>query len=121
MLLVGYTIRSMYLGAAKRRGYGPFMLCLFAFPLVMMQPVLQVMQSLHYFNSYGPMTKLINAISWLGVAQMSTASLWNAGADIYLLGLITRRFGSSAAAPEAEETEFLMAVAPIEEEAECGD
>ncbi|RHY31832.1 hypothetical protein DYB32_004136 [Aphanomyces invadans] len=33
----------------------PFMLCLFAFPLVMVQPVLQVLQSLHYYNSYAPM------------------------------------------------------------------
>lgn len=53
LVLVLATARSLYIGASQRRGYGPFMLCLFALPLVLAQPVVGVLQSLHYFNSYG--------------------------------------------------------------------
>lgn len=48
----------------------------------MAQPVMGVLQSLHYFNSYGPLTSFINFISWCGVFQMATASSWNAGLDV---------------------------------------
>ncbi|ETV93151.1 hypothetical protein H310_12760 [Aphanomyces invadans] len=118
MLLVGYTIRSMFLGATKRRGYGPFMLCLFAFPLVMVQPVLQVLQSLHYYNSYAPMTKLINVISWMGLIQMSTASMWNASLDQSVLAWWKQRQLMSSPLPSPR----YMPNKPVTvvEEEECG-
>ncbi|CAK4609794.1 unnamed protein product [Aphanomyces euteiches] len=131
LLLVSYTARSMYQGATRRRGYGPFILCLFAFPLVMMQPILQVMLSLRYYNSYEPMTRLINVISWLGLIQMSTASMWNASLDVYVLDWLSRQWthrvhtksNAEAALVEMETVEELepLAAAPtVEEEEECG-
>lgn len=37
-------------------------------------------------NCSRPMTKFVNVISWCGVFQMSTASSWNAGLDIKIVG-----------------------------------
>ncbi|ETV78832.1 hypothetical protein H257_07660 [Aphanomyces astaci] len=120
MLLVGYTIRSMYIGASKRRGYGPFMLCLFAFPLVMIQPTLQVLQSLRYYNSYAPMTMLINVISWLGLLQMSTASMWNASLDQTVLEWWHKLYVYDNNAAAVASSYLPSKPATVVEEEDCG-
>ncbi|CAK4609740.1 unnamed protein product [Aphanomyces euteiches] len=90
-----------------------------------------VMLSLRYYNSYEPMTRLINVISWLGLIQMSTASMWNASLDVYVLDWLSRQWthrvhtksNAEAALVEMETVEELepLAAAPtVEEEEECG-
>ncbi|KDO19009.1 hypothetical protein SPRG_15758 [Saprolegnia parasitica CBS 223.65] len=123
MLLVGYTARTLYIGAAKRRGYGPFLMCVFAFPLVLSQPVLQVLQSLRYYNAYAPMTKFINFISWIGLFQMSTASMWNASIDVTLVAWISKHYGAYEAKYDYADVVSSVPPAPVAapfEEEECG-
>ncbi|OQR97302.1 hypothetical protein THRCLA_07028 [Thraustotheca clavata] len=126
-LLVGYTARTLYIGAAKRRGYGPFLMCCFSIPLVLSQPVLQVLQSLRYYNSYGPMTSFINFISWMGLFQMSTASMWNASLDVTIITWYTKKFVAEAPLSSSRYEKLPEIVPPVAEitpepaeEEECG-
>ena len=87
-----FNLRSMFLGAERRRGYGPFILCLFAFPLVLTLPIMNVLKSLNYVQSFAPLSTLVNVISWIGVIQMTTASSWNASLDEKLRDWIRMKF-----------------------------
>ncbi|CAK4144130.1 unnamed protein product [Aphanomyces euteiches] len=84
-----------------------------------------------YSSFVTAMTRLINVISWLGLIQMSTASMWNASLDVYVLDWLSRQWthrvhtksNAEAALVEMETVEELepLAAAPtVEEEEECG-
>jgi hypothetical protein len=79
------------------RGGGPMMLAVFGTPLVLMNPVVNLMQDHGTVKGDNlALNRMLNTITWLGVIQVTAASLWNSNVDIRLHEWWQRRRGASA-------------------------
>jgi|TARA_B110000211_G_C13726396_1_gene398316 hypothetical protein len=63
------------------RGVGPVFLTLFALPLVMFNPTINLMQDKGTITSTKEMNILLNIVTWIGVLEMTFASGWNSSID----------------------------------------
>ena len=73
---------SMYLLIKDHpRGVGPVFLTLFALPLVMFNPTINLMQDKGTITSTKEMNILLNIVTWIGVLEMTFASGWNSSID----------------------------------------
>eukprot|EP00937_MAST-01D_sp_MAST-1D-sp2_P002901 g2901.t1 len=68
-------------GAAQRRGYGPLVLCVFASPLLLANPIVNLLEDFEFIDNFEPLNVLLNVITWVGVLEIMTASVWNASLD----------------------------------------
>eukprot|EP00457_Paulinella_chromatophora_P014218 gb/GEZN01014615.1/.p1 GENE.gb/GEZN01014615.1/~~gb/GEZN01014615.1/.p1 ORF type:complete len:206 (+),score=25.12 gb/GEZN01014615.1/:156-773(+) len=67
------------------RGYGPVLLSVFAAPLILANPLYNLQFDQHLLTESHAANVALNAATWLGVAEMLTASLWNASVDHKIL------------------------------------
>ena len=73
---------SMYLLIKDHpRGYGPIFLTMFALPLVMINPTINLMQDNGTIASNTELNTLLNVVTWIGVLEMTFASGWNSSMD----------------------------------------
>lgn len=73
------------------------MLAVFGTPLVLMNPVVNLMQDHGTVKGDNlALNRMLNTITWLGVIQVTAASLWNSNVDIRLHEWWQRRRGASA-------------------------
>ena len=79
--------------ACERRGYGPLVLCVFAAPLLLSNPVVNLLEDYDIIDDFGPMNTLVNVVTWVGVLEVMVAAAWNASVDLRLLRWVNRRFG----------------------------
>ena len=73
---------SMYLLIKDHpRGIGPIFLTMFALPLVMINPTINLMQDNGTIASNTELNTLLNVVTWIGVLEMTFASGWNSSMD----------------------------------------
>ena len=89
LVLSAYTFAH---NARDRRGYGPLVLCLFASPLLLANPIVNLLEDYEYIDNFGPMNTFLNVITWVGVVEILVASIWNASLDLRLARWAGRRF-----------------------------
>lgn len=64
------------------RGIGPVLLTLFATPLIMLNPLVNLMMDKNIIaDSSVAMSRLLNFITWVGVIEMTFATAWNSSLD----------------------------------------
>lgn len=63
------------------RGFGPIFLTAFAFPLVMLNPTINLMMDKGTIASGPTLNTMLNAVTWIGVLEMTFASGWNSSLD----------------------------------------
>ena len=57
LVLSAYTFAH---NARDRRGYGPLVLCLFASPLLLANPIVNLLEDYEYIDNFGPMNTFLN-------------------------------------------------------------
>ncbi len=65
----------------RPRGPGPLLLTLFAVPLVMLNPTVNLMQDRGSATSSTELNNLLNIVTWIGVIEMTVAAFWNGSLD----------------------------------------
>jgi hypothetical protein len=64
------------------RGVGPLLLTLFATPLIMLNPAINLMMDKKIIvDSTLAMSRLLNFVTWVGVIEMTFAAAWNSSLD----------------------------------------
>lgn len=108
--LLGVTLTTLRRGAAGRRGTGPFSLACGAAPCMLVQPMLLALQSIeptHSFFAAPPIFYAVTTTTWIGVAAVISASLWNASVDRKLARALARwrarRAAAAKTSPRDEE------------------
>jgi len=81
IVMLAFSTGSFAYNAQQRRGYGPLLLCLFAAPLLLSNPVINLLEDFDMIQSFDPMNVFMNIITWIGVLQIMVASIWNASFD----------------------------------------
>jgi len=82
----------------QKREAGPFLLVIFAAPLVMINPVMNLGFDYQRVTETRTLVVLVNLLTWLGTIQLMTGTLWHSG--ITMPACISARclsFRSSAA------------------------
>jgi hypothetical protein len=86
---IGYLI-YVALGPVSR-GWGPVLLCVFASPLILANSVVNILEDNGTITGNTKyLDQLTYTFTWIGMAQLICATLWNAGIDIKL----QKRFGA---------------------------
>lgn len=71
----------MMLWRHQPRGAGPLLLTLFAAPLVLLNPIINLAFDLKSIDESKAMSAMLNVVTWLGVIQMTAGSFWNSSMD----------------------------------------
>lgn len=72
----------------QKRELGPFLLVLFAAPLVILNPIMNLAFDYKYITETRALVVLVNALTWLGTIQLMTGTLWHSQVDVR--GLVAR-------------------------------
>lgn len=79
IILTGLSI--VFLVFDHPRGSGPIFLTVFAWPLVMANPTVNLMLDKGTIKNDPALSTLLNVVTWIGVLEMTFASGWNSSLD----------------------------------------
>jgi len=91
VLLVLTLLTLFYNARTRSKNWGPFMLCLFATPLLMANPILNILFDRDPLKDSPTLDTVVNVNTWLGTFQMITATVWNAGYHRRVIDWCNRR------------------------------
>jgi len=80
-ILLVLTLLALFFATRRRRqrNWGPFCLCLFAAPLVISNPIMNIIFDNDPSLDNATFDRYLNMMTWLGTCQMIAATIWNAG------------------------------------------
>lgn len=83
LVIVSY---NMFKGAFEPcgRGYGPLLLTLLATPLILCNPILNLLEDKLSGQLHPPVEPFMNFITWIGIGLLVLAVMWQANLDIWL-------------------------------------